>query len=450
MMTTWSAFASVGNNSRMNSRKRGTDRRQSRKMPDFPLRLSTSVLIEEDRRLNDERRQRGFISQQSFFSGVPYSTLEPLVALCDELDLKPGAVLIQAGEKNRHLYLLLDGRLTARIDKTDSERGFPIEPGECAGEISIVDGEPATANVVAEEPSRVLAIPEDILWQEFFKIPAIARNFMRLFARRFRDRNRAMQQALEQQLRWEHLQRELSIAQDIQEGMLPTGKSLGGRYPEVDIQARMTPAYEVGGDFFDTFPLDARRICVALGDVSGKGIPAALFMVRTMTLLREEMLRHRDLPTVVRNLNTKLCRDNARCMFATLIVGVLDVDIGSFSYINAGHNWPVFGSGGGNFDFLDSPGGVLIGVVEDAEYEVAVQQLARNDLLVLYSDGVTEARNRDRELFSDERLRSLLSFVEISDAEQTVRTVESAVHDFSAGCQQSDDLTVLVVRFCGR
>ncbi len=431
----------------MSNRKRGIDRRQSGEPPNFPLRLKNDEVIEKDRRSSAERRQYGFISSQSFFRGVPYSTLESLLDLCDQRHLEPGAVLIEPGQQNHYLYLLLEGRLKVHIDKAGSEEGFTIEPGECSGEISIVDGQPTTAFVIAEAPCSILAIPEDVLWQEFFKIPAIARNFMGLFAQRFRQRNRAIQKALEQQLRWEHLQRELSIAQDIQGGMLPRGESLCDRYPQVDIRASTIPAFEVGGDFFDTFPLDDRRICLALGDVSGKGIPAALFMVRTMTLLREEILRHSDLTTAVRNLNLKLCRDNARYMFATLIVGILDVESGRFSYVNAGHNRPLFGPGGRDFDFLEASGGILLGVDADAQYQAAVQPLAKDDVLVLYSDGVTEARNRGRELFSDERLRTLLCSVEPAAAGPTVSAIESAVHDFSADCPQSDDITVLVVRY---
>ena len=431
----------------MSTRKRGIDRRQSGEVPGFPLRLSNDEVIERDRRCNAERRSYGFISRQSFFSGVPYDKLESLVDLCDRLHLKPGAVLIEPGQHNHHLYLLLDGRLKVFMDKAGSEEGFSIEPGECLGEVSIVDGQPTTAHVVADVASLVLAIPEDLLWREFFKIPAIARNFMSMFGRRFRQRNRAIQKALEQQLRWEHLQRELSIAQDIQRGMLPRGESLCGQYPQADIQARMTPAFEVGGDFFDTFPLDDRRICLALGDVSGKGVPAALFMVRAMTLLREEILRHRDLTAVVSNLNVKLCRDNARCMFATLIVGVMDVESGGFSYVNAGHNRLLFGAGGRDFDFVEAPGGMPLGVDQDAQYQSALQPLAGDDILVLYSDGVTEARNRDRQFFSDERLRTLLCGADLADAAQAVRAIESAVQDFSAGCPQSDDITVLAARY---
>ncbi len=431
----------------MNDRKRGIDRRRSGEAPDFPLQLSGGEIVKHDRRSNAERRQHGFISHQSFFSGVPYSTLEVLVDLCDQLNLKPGTVLIEPGQENHHLYLLLDGRLKVHIERAGSEEGFSVEPGECTGEISIVDGQPTTAFVIAEEPSRILAIPEDVLWQEFFKIPTIARNFMQLFAKRFRNRNRVIQRALEQQLRLEHLQRELSIAHDIQAGMLPGDESLCDRYRSLDIEARMMPAFEVCGDFFVTFPLDDRRNCLALGDVSGKGIPAALFMVRAMTLLREEILRHSELTTVVSNLNAKLCRDNARYMFATLIVGILDVEAARLSYVNAGHNRPLFGPGGKDFNFLESPGGILLGVDEDAEYQVSVQQLAKDDVLVLYSDGVTEAKNGQRELFSDQRLRTLLCSLNIRGAKQAVRRIESAVREFAAGCPQSDDLTLLVVRF---
>jgi sigma-B regulation protein RsbU (phosphoserine phosphatase) len=430
----------------MPGKRRGVDRRALGRGPDFPLTLPSSEVIDEDRRAPGDRRRNGFISKQPFFNGVPYSTLEPLAALCRHLELQPGEVLVEPGQENRHLYLLLDGLLTVRIDNAHAKEGFLIAPGECVGEISIVDRKPTTAYVVAAERSRILAIPDEVLWEQLLTVPMIARNFMRLFADRFRARSRAMQEALKHQLRWEHLQRELTIARDIQSSMLPTSEALFRRFPQVDLKARMTPAFEVGGDFFDAFPLDDRNICLAIGDVSGKGIPASLFMVRTLTLVREEMLRHGDPCASVRRLNAMLCPDNPRCMFASLIVGVLDVDRRCFSFVNAGHPRPLFGVGGTSFEFLDPPSGLVLGVDEQADYEVTVQKLTLGDTLVLYSDGVTEAMNKDHQPFSEQRLRTLLSSTGSIGAEQMVDAIESAIREHAAGYPQSDDLTLLVLR----
>ncbi len=433
----------------MNKKPRGLDRRQSRTLPAFPLKLAGGNVVEADRRKTRDRRRNGFISRQAFFANVTYDDLEPLLALCEQLVLQPGEHLIEPGRENHHLFLLLDGRLGVHIDRIDADGGFPVNPGECMGELSIIDGQLTTAHVVAKEKSLVLAIPEQVLWADFFKNPTIARNFMTLFSRRFRDRNRVMQQALEQKLRLEHLQRELSIAQDIQASMLPRDDPLWSRFPQIDIHADMTPANEVGGDFYDSFALDEQRICLAIGDVSGKGIPAALFMVRTMTLLREEMLRNADLPAAMRALNAKLCRDNDRCMFATLFVGVMDLGSGRFSFVNGGHNHPLFGRRGERFEFLETPPGILVGVSEAARFEMGCLQFENGDLLVMYTDGVTEATTLDDRLFSDQRLQQLLCDAEIRDAAQTVELVKEGVRAFVQDAPASDDLTLLVLRYLG-
>ncbi len=434
----------------MDSGNRGLDRRQSQENPEFPLRLAGGELVKAERRSGLDRRHNGFISVQSFFNGVPYSTLEPLIALCEERHMEPGDTLLAPGQENHHLYLVLDGEFRVHIGKADSKECLLMLPGECMGEISIIDGKPASAFVIASRPSRILVIPEAVLWEQFFKIPLIARNFMSLFADRFRDRTRSVQQALEQQLRMEHLQRELAIAQDIQSSMLPDAGALSDHYPGLDLHASMTAASEVGGDFFDCFPLDEQRLCLALGDVSGKGIPAALFMVRTMTLLREQMLQNDDLPAAMARLNALLCQDNPRCMFATLVVGVLDMEKRRFEFVNAGHLRPLYGKGGGRFEFLPAPPGILVGINEQVVFQAATQSLAPGDLLVLYSDGVTEAVDSTEAMYGEQRLQNLLSSTENNDATGTVQTVEQSVQDFAAGFPQSDDLTLLVLRMQDR
>lgn len=354
--------------------------------------------------------------------------------------------MLEPGHDNRHLYLLLDGLLRVRVDRADAKAGFPVLPGECIGEISIVDEKPTTAYVVAAERCHILAIPDKVLWEDFLRNPRIARNFMKLFADRFRERTRAMQEALEQKLRWEHVQRELMIAREIQIGMLPTAEALARLAPGLELGARMTTASEVGGDFYDAFPVDNRHICLAIGDVSGKGVAASLFMARIVSLLRAEMLRHGDPAATVRLLNSTLCSDNPRCMLSTLIVGVFDVERKAFSYVNAGHPRPLFGPAGRSFAFLDLPAGLIIGVDEDAGYELAVQQMAPGDVLVLYSDGVTEAMNPEREQFTEQRLQELLSAAAAEGAGRIVDTIESAIRKHAEGCPQSDDWTLLVLR----
>ena len=432
----------------MSNKKRGIDRRKLKLAAEFPLQLASGEIIEQDRRSYRKRRENDFISEQYFFSGVPYHVLEPLISLCNKILLNPGDVLLEPQQPNRNLYLLLDGELKVHIDKVDSEEGFIIQTGEFLGELSVIDGQLPSAYVVAEKASHVLAISDEILWNDFFKNPKIARNFMRLFAQRMRDRNQHIQRALEQELRYEHLQKELSIARNIQSSMLPSGDYLCDKFPVIDIRGSMTAANQVGGDFFDAFPLYNNRICLSIGDVSGKGIPASLFMVKTITLLREEIRRKEDLTGAVKNLNVKLCKDNDSCMFSTLIVGILDFRDNLLSFINAGHNLPLYGPAGKAFNFLKTPKGILVGINEYAEYQVTTLKLQKNDVFVLYTDGVTEAMNPDHEVYSDERFQNLLNTTDTSSAQSVVTAIKDSVKIFADGAAQSDDLTLLVFRYC--
>jgi sigma-B regulation protein RsbU (phosphoserine phosphatase) len=385
------------------------------------------------------------IARHGLFADVSVEALKSLTEDCPLRLLKIGDVLLAPGQMNRNLYLLLDGRLKVHIDRIDSEESFLILPGECAGEISVIDCRPATAYVVADEPSLILVMPESALWKTFFPIPAVAKNFMRLFADRLRARTEVMQQALEQQLRYEHLQRELSIAQEIQLGMVPRTFDLS---PGLEVAASMIPAQQIGGDFYDAFPVSKEEFCIAIGDVSGKGVPAALFMVRTMTLLRSEMLKTTAVETALQSFNALLCHENPTSMFATLIVGILNNRTGRFRYANAGHE-PIILGRKDSFRPLDPPPGILVGIDPGASYAVADVTLRKDDVLVLYTDGVTEAMDSQQRMFTQERLLECLDPGDAHCAQDMVNTINLTVRRFAAGTPQSDDITAMVLRYLG-
>ncbi|KJV07729.1 hypothetical protein [Methylocucumis oryzae] len=165
--------------------------------------------------------------------------------------------------------MLLEGELTVHIDNLESHKGFQIKPGEFVGEVSIIDGQVPTAYVRTSEPSLVISIHESLLWSEFFLIPGAAKNILQQIATRMRARNLAIQKAVEQSLRLEHLEKELVIAQELQLSMLPY-QPFFPNHPQVEVDAFIKPAKEVGGDLYDAFPLDADRVCIAIGDVAGK------------------------------------------------------------------------------------------------------------------------------------------------------------------------------------
>jgi len=189
---------------------------------------------------------------------------------------------------------------------------------------------------------------------------------------------------------------------------------------------------------------------VAIGDVAGKGIPAAMFMVRAMTQLRTEMLGGHDVEHAIRALNESLSQDNPLCMFVTLMIGVIDLCHGRLHYVNGGHNRPLFGSVTAGFRYLDQPKGILVGVAPGAVYELGVRDLHPGEMLILYTDGITEAENGVAEQFGEARLLEAVDRNRDSSADAMVERVCAAVGDFAAGAEPSDDLTILAVRYLGK
>ena len=389
------------------------------------------------------------------FRGIPYDRVEAIFEGCQIQNLNPGDVLLELGQTNHYLYLLLSGRLQVNLDSTsnpninDSPAGFSIEPGESVGEMSIIDGKLTSAHVGASEPSQVVAIHEDVFWSKVATIPGTARNLLRILVERMRKRNEFTLQMLEKELRYTHLQNELNAAREIQIGMLPTQHPLFPRHPSIDVCAHMNAAKTVGGDFFDAFPLDARRVCLAIGDVSGKGMPAALSMVRILTLLRVELMKGGALDESLGRLNDILCETNAGPTIVSIFVGILNAETGELTYVNAGHNPPLASTQRQPFSRIEMPSGLIAGVIESGEYEVARMTLEPGDLLVMYTDGVTEARNEAKKFYTLQRLMNFLSTLEINGAADVVDAVRKDVDGFVGSAAQADDMTIMALKFRG-
>lgn len=394
-------------------------------------------------------RNRALLAALPLCEGIPFELFEPFFLQCEYRRLHPGELLLAPGAPNHHLYLLLSGEIEIYVDFVGSTKKFAVAVGEFVGEVSIIDGLAPTGFVAATAESVVLAIQESVLWSEFFRIPGSARNLLRQLARRMRERNVAIQKSVEQTLRLEHLEKELRIARDLQASMLPV-RPLLPRHSAVVVDALMEPAKEVGGDFYDAFALDEDTVCVAVGDVAGKGVPAALFMVRCITLLRTQMLQGRDLLHTIHSVNAMLCDDNPMCMFVTMMVCLVDVRHARLDYVNGGHNPALFGNFRDGFEFLAQPRGILLGIDPDTVYEKASRNLAPGDVLLMYTDGITEAMNPVNEEFSDRRLLGFLTRQPEQPVGELVRGIHHAVREFAAGAEQSDDLTLLALGLSGR
>ncbi len=247
----------------------------------------------------------------------------------------------------------------------------------------------------------------------------------------------------------ERMESELEIAHDIQMSILPKTFPPFPTRDEFDLYAMITPAREVGGDFYDFFQLGENRLCFVIGDVSGKGVPAALFMAVTKTLIKS-FARDDVSPEVILNhVNKELAAENDACMFVTLFCGLLDMTSGEILYANAGHNPPLLVKQSGSVEWLPRAGSLVAGAMEDVEYGCERISLSHGDSLFLYTDGVTEAMNPADELFSEERLADVLSGCKDAEIQASIGNVMDAVERFSAGAPQSDDITMMMIRYSG-
>ena len=258
---------------------------------------------------------------------------------------------------------------------------------------------------------------------------------------------------LVKQRSWEHekhtIEGELNAARQIQMSMVPKIFPPFPDRPEFDLSAVLEPAREVGGDFYDFFFVDEHRLVFLLGDVSGKGIPASLFMAVTKTLLKAGANENTGIDQVLFRVNNELCEGNDMSMFATVFCGVIDTRTGRVEYSNAGHNPPVLCRRGGEPEFLKTQGSLAIGSFEDSPYVKETLTLGIGDSLVVYSDGVTEAMNRDEALFSEERLLQSLREVDGRHSDEIMKKILADVHGFAAGAPQSDDITILSLQYNG-
>jgi sigma-B regulation protein RsbU (phosphoserine phosphatase) len=245
----------------------------------------------------------------------------------------------------------------------------------------------------------------------------------------------------------ERLESELQLARRIQIDMLPAASAGGKAGDGFELQAILEPARQIGGDLYEHFHRDG-KLTFVVGDVSGKGVGAALFMARAKTLFRAIAAREPDPGEILRAVNRDLCEENEQGMFVTLFAGILDLATGELRYASAGHDPPVLLDGGGAAPrFLTVDGGPVLGLLEASEYRAQRMTLAPGEALVLYTDGVSEALDPNGEFFTTDRLLELLAKTSPGPAAGIARAVYEAVKAFAGSAPQSDDITVMAVRY---
>ena len=245
------------------------------------------------------------------------------------------------------------------------------------------------------------------------------------------------------------IQQDLNVAREIQQAILPKNFPPYPSRTDFDIYATMYAAKEVGGDFFDFFLIDEDHLGFVIGDVSGKGVPAAIFMAVSRTLIRATGLKGIPSADCMAYVNNLLCNESVSSMFVTVFYGILNTATGEIDYVNAGHNPPYILSGSG-IRKVEMTGGVILGCMEDFPYRAKTVKLNPGERLFLFTDGVTEAFNITDEQYGDHRLEAFLNQHAGISIQDIVKSCLDEVNTFSTGVPQSDDITMLSIAYNGR
>jgi sigma-B regulation protein RsbU (phosphoserine phosphatase) len=406
------------------------------------------------------------------------ATVASLIETGEVLAVHPGDILIRQGDSSDCAYLVLEGELEIRVDTTYGEVPLAhVSAGALIGEIGVFAQLPRTASVRALSAGRVLRLDRTHLLRASDADPELSRSIIGRLGGQIANFNHAIglytnavsalerddfdlsildelrrpvpelvdfaqsfRRMAEQIVRQRRQQAEMASAAAIQRAMLPgelPTSLIGGRF---DLHIQIKPAREVGGDFYDVIALDENRIALTIGDVCGKGIPAALFMAVTQTVMRVVLRPGENLGAEIAAANERLAAGNEQMMFATMFCGVLDVRSGSLTYCNCGHNAPlVVRRAGGPYERLPA-GNPPLGIMDTLVCVPRSIELAPGDLLFLYTDGVTEAEDPETAQFGIERLEKAISEVAECSASKFVENVMARVAEFANGAPQSDDI----------
>jgi sigma-B regulation protein RsbU (phosphoserine phosphatase) len=244
------------------------------------------------------------------------------------------------------------------------------------------------------------------------------------------------------------IQHDLQVAREIQQAILPKAFPAFPNRTDFDVFGEMTAAKEVGGDFYDFFMIDNDRLGMVIGDVSGKGIPAAIFMAVSRTLIRATGLKGIPVDECISYANKLLCGESTSGMFVTVFYGILNLKNGAFEYVNAGHNPPYHLTDNG-ISRLKSTGGTVLGFMDNFDFKSKSLTIKKGDKIYLFTDGITEAFNRNNEPFGDKKLEDILIRNKTLSMDQLIYEIDKGVQAFVAGYPQSDDITHLGVHYKG-
>jgi serine phosphatase RsbU (regulator of sigma subunit) len=403
------------------------------------------------------------LGQTPLFNGLPRGELKYLAYTLDRLSLNPQTVVFHENEVGDSLYIVIDGSVDVimGIDTPDEKLLATHGPGQYVGEMSmLMPGGRRSASIRTREKSHLWVMTREDFDELLHRQPHVAYAMAKIMSDRLRnsdtsafsdlrEKNRQLQAAYDelkaaqaQIIEKEKLEKELQLAAEIQMSILPrTLPTLA----EVDFGGHMNPARSVGGDFYDVFRLDERRIGMVIGDVADKGVPSAIFMARAHALIAAEGLRGGTPGDVLRNVNTYLTRFEQGNLFVTVTYGIFDIQTGVFTYARAGHELPLLISAPGEVAELPRGKSLPIGLFDGIPLDEQVLTIPAGGSLLLFTDGMCDCRSPQGEEFGRERIAAMLAGCFGLTAQAACDGLIQALLDFRQAAPQDDDVTLVML-----
>ena len=404
------------------------------------------------------------VLELDFLQGARPDVVRRLVDGAVERRFLAGDIILEEGALGREIYLVIEGSVQIVKGRGEDEMilGQRVA-GELVGEMAFLEDRPRSATVRAVAPTLVLEFSERELREALAEQPELLYRTVAALSARLRESDqrliadlkrknkelaqayRDLQEAQVALVEKERLERELELAREIQRRLLPKA------FPQLagfDCAAASRPARQVGGDFYDVIPLSSERVGLVMADVSGKGMPAALFMALTRSLMRAEAQRSASPKEALLQVNNLLLEISRTELFVTVLYGVLDLSARTFRYARAGHERALYHSPcRGESRFLEGEG-MFLGMVEPVVLDELCLDLLPGDRIVLFSDGITDANSPDGQLFGRRQLVAAILESSESTAQGLSDEVFRRVAAFQAGSEQFDDMALLVARLC--
>lgn len=342
-------------------------------------------------------------------------------------------IVVIGAEPDDGMYIILDG--TTRTLLAGDEPVGDQGAGDVIGELALIKEGTRKATVRAVTDVTCANIPKKVFEEMAHSNPKVYGALLELLytksANVIRERER--------------MRSELEVAAKIQSGMLPKSFERYCKLPNLKLAARSKPAKEVGGDFYDIFQIDENRLCVLIADVSGKGIPACLFMAFAKTHIKNYMMLGMPIAEAAMRVNQQLNEDNEEELFVTVFLCVLDFRDNCLKFVNAGHNKPAVCHAAGKFELLECKTDFVFGMMEDIPYREQSVEFSVGDRLYLYTDGVTEAFDVHEEMYTETRMLDTLNRHEDAweNPEELLDCMYQDISEFTRGAAQSDDITMM-------